>query len=172
MLDRDANIGQNPVMTTQLRHAEPKDAGTIYAFIVELARYEREPDAVKTTSDILEQQLASKNPPFECIIAEVDNTPCGFALYFGNYSTWRGCAGIYLEDLFVKPEFRGRGIGRSLLQRLASLTVARGGERLEWSVLNWNQPAIDFYTTLGAIPMDEWTTWRLTDSALAGLAGH
>ena len=156
-------------MTLKIRRAEPDDSDVILGFIQALASYEKEPDAVHTTSAQLRSQLLSTNPPFRSIIAEWAGTPCGFALYFQNYSTWRGCAGIYLEDLYVEPEFRQRGIGRSLLEWLARETVQMGGERLEWSVLDWNTPALDFYRSLGAHPMSEWTTWRLADAALVRL---
>ncbi|MFT7624599.1 MAG: GNAT superfamily N-acetyltransferase [Myxococcota bacterium] len=156
-------------MSIQIRFAGPTDAALIYGFILDLAVYEREPDAVKTSPEQLATQLAAKAPPFEALIAELDGEAAGFALFFANYSTWRGCAGIHLEDLFVPPELRGRGVGLALLRRLAQLTVERGGARLEWAVLDWNTPAIEFYERLGALPMNEWTTFRLTDDALRRL---
>jgi len=153
-----------------VRDAGPADAATVHAFIRGLAEYEREPDAVEVTVDELARQLAAAPPPFECLIAERDGTPLGFALYFTNYSSWRGRPGIYLEDLFVPPEHRGQGVGRTLLAALARRTLERGGARLEWAVLDWNEPAIGFYERLGATPLGEWTTWRLTDDALRSLA--
>ena len=168
-LDRQRFLRHHAAMPMQLRAASEGDAGTIYRFILDLARYEKEPDAVHTSESVLRRQLRSERPPFECIIAEWDSVPCGFALYFYNYSTWRGSSGIYLEDLYVAPEFRGRQVGQSLLRKLASLTLDRGGHRLEWSVLDWNKPAIRFYEQLGAEPLNDWTTWRLTGSALEKL---
>ena len=156
-------------MTLRIRFAEPGDAGTIHRFICELATYEREPDAVEVTPARLRAQLASTRPPFECLVAESGGEPAGFALFFQTYSTWRGEAGIHLEDLFVPPANRGLGVGRALLRRLAAVTVERGFARLEWAVLDWNRPAIDFYEALGAEPLSEWTTYRLDNEALAGL---
>lgn len=156
-------------MTLHIRTARPEDAATIHAFICGLAEYEREPDAVEVTPAELADQLAQPQPPFECLLAEQNGEPVGFALFFMNYSTWRGRLGLYIEDLFVPSERRGDGIGGALLKRLAELTVERGGARLEWSVLDWNEPAIRFYESLGAIALDEWTTWRLTGDALITL---
>lgn len=158
-------------MNPTIRMARPADAELIHRFIVELATYEREPDAVETTPERLRAQLSEARPPFECLIAELAGEPCGFALFFHSYSTWRGRPGIYLEDLFVPPEQRGRGVGFALLQRLAQLTIERGCARLEWAVLDWNQPAIDFYERLDAFPMDGWTVYRLTREPLEQLAG-
>lgn len=154
----------------ELRRAGPADAETLLRFIQALAEYEREPDAVRTDAATLRRQLAEPSPPFECLIAELGGRPVGFALFFSTYSTWRGRPGLYLEDLFVLPESRGRGVGRRLLVELGRLAIRRGCARLEWSVLDWNEPAIGFYRALGAVPMDEWTVWRLTDDALASLA--
>ncbi len=163
-----------------IRSATPNDIPEILAFIRELADYEREPAAaVATPSDLLRDGFGPV-PRFHCLIAEVPSTdnlqpatrnclPAGFALYFYNYSTWRGHAGIYLEDLFVRPPFRGKGIGKALLASVAAIAVAEGCPRLEWAVLNWNTPAIDFYNSLGATPMSEWTTMRLSGDALAQL---
>ncbi len=156
-----------------IRVATAGDAKTIYKFIVQLATYEREPDAVETTAEVLRAQLASDSPPFECLIAEVSSgAPVGFALFFPSYSTWRGLPGIYLEDLFVPEAERGRGIGTMLLAELARLTLARGGARLEWSVLDWNQPSIDFYEHLGAEIRRDWLPCRLSGKALASLASR
>lgn len=159
-------------MTPTLRRATPDDAELVLRFIRELAEYEREPDAVEATARGLRQQLSSPAPPFECLLAELSGKPCGFALFFHNYSTWRGRAGIYLEDLFVSEQARGRGVGRALLAEVARIAVARGCARLEWAVLDWNQPAIDFYRALGASPMDEWTVFRLTGDPLTRLGAQ
>ncbi len=153
-----------------VRQAEARDAERIHTLIVALAVFEREPDAVVCTPDDLRAQLDSERPPFECLLAEEDGEPRGFALFFQNYSTWRGRPGIYLEDLFVVPEHRGRGIGTLLLSAVASTAVARAAGRLEWAVLDWNERAIRFYETLGAAPLKGWTTFRLTGDALAALA--
>lgn len=159
-------------MTVTIRAATPHDADTIHAFICALAVYEREPDAVQVTAAILRDQLASPRPPFECLLAESAGVALGFALFVQNYSSWRGRAGLHLEDLFVPERHRGQGIGTALLTALARLAVSRGCARLEWAVLDWNQPAIDFYRGLGAIPLDEWTTYRLTDRALVDVAAR
>ncbi|HEX9200880.1 MAG TPA: GNAT family N-acetyltransferase [Acidobacteriaceae bacterium] len=153
-----------------IRPATPADIPQILAFIRELADYEREPaSAVATHEDLLRDGF-SEPRRFHCLIAEYDGSPAGFALYFYNYSTWRGHAGIYLEDLFVKPHFRGKGIGKALLSAVAAIAVAEGCPRFEWSVLDWNQPAIDFYNSLGATAMSEWTIMRVSGDALPSLA--
>ena len=158
-------------MSARLRPAVPDDAATIHRLIVELATYEREPEAVVVTPAELRAQLAAARPPFECLLVELDGGQVvGFALYFHNYSTWRGRQGIYLEDLFVEPAHRGRGYGKQLLVRLAQLAVDRGCARMEWNVLDWNAPAIAFYRSLGAAPLSEWTVFRLTGEALVDLA--
>lgn len=154
----------------RIRRAGPDDAETIHRFITELAVYEREPDAVEATPASLRAQLTAPHPPFECLLAEVDGEPRGFALFFANYSTWRGKPGIYLEDLFVPERHRGAGLGRLLLATLARLTVERGGARLEWQVLDWNTPSIDFYRALGATVKDDWLPCRLDGTALDTLA--
>ncbi|MBX3272489.1 MAG: GNAT family N-acetyltransferase [Sandaracinaceae bacterium] len=153
-----------------IRFATPADAATILALVRELAAYEREPDAVEATEATLAAQLAEPSPPFECLIAELDGEAAGFALFFHTYSTWRGRRGLWLEDLFVRPRHRGAGIGRALLVELARVALDRGCARFEWTVLDWNELAIGFYRSLGAAPMDEWTTWRLDGAALAALA--
>ncbi len=153
-----------------IRRARPEDAGAIVVLITELAIYEREPDAVETTPEILAGQLASDDPPFECILAEAEGAVAGFALFFRNYSTWRGRPGLYLEDLFVRPAFRGLGVARDLLQWLASLAVQRGYTRLDWAVLDWNDLGAEFYRKLGARPMNDWVPWRLDGAALEELA--
>lgn len=159
-------------MEPEIRFARPDDVEVIHAFIRGLAEYEREPDAVEVTPEELRIQLAAERPPFECLIAEVDGAPVGFAVFFHNYSTWRGRPGLYLEDLFVPPELRGRGYGKALLLSLARIAVERRCARMEWAVLDWNTPAIRFYERLGAVAMDEWTTFRLTGDALAKLGSE
>ncbi len=153
-----------------VRRAGVDDAGVIHRFICELARYEREPDAVEATPASLADDLASDPPPFECLIAELDTEPVGFALFFHNYSTWRGRKGLYLEDLFVSERHRGKGAGIALLRALARLATDRGCARMEWAVLDWNAPAIEFYRSLGAEPLSEWTLFRLTGAALERVA--
>jgi GNAT superfamily N-acetyltransferase len=153
-----------------IRPAVPADIPEILAFIRELADYEREPaSAVATHADLLRDGFGPV-PRFHCLIAEWDGRHAGFALYFYNYSTWRGHAGIYLEDLFVRPPFRGKGIGKALLAEVANIAVAEGCPRLDWAVLDWNATAIGFYNSLGATPMSEWITMRLSGDALRKLA--
>lgn len=153
-----------------LRPARPEDVAQILAFIRELAEYEREPDAVKATEATLSRQLFGDRPAAEVVMADVDGKPAGFALFFHNFSTWLGQRGLYLEDLFVRPRFRGRGVGQALMAHLARLAVERDCGRFEWSVLDWNTPAIDFYRRLGAVGMEEWTVQRLSGEALHRLA--
>lgn len=155
---------------TALRPATRADVPLILDLIRALAEYEREPDAVEATEGLLEEQLFGEHPGAEVVIAEVDGQGAGFALFFHNFSTWRGRRGLYLEDLFVRPQFRGLGLGRALMIHLAKLAVQRGCARFEWSVLDWNTPAIDFYRSLGAVGMDEWTVQRLDGDALLALA--
>ena len=135
-----------------------------------LALYERGLDQVTATEEGLLRDGFGPQPFFECLIAELDGKPAGFALYFYNYSTWRGEPGIYLEDLFVEEELRGQGIGKALLVRVAELAVEKGCRRLQWQVLDWNTPAIDFYVAMGGEFMNEWRTVRLNDDALLRLA--
>ena len=158
-------------MTVTIRPAVPGDEDAILSMVIALAVYEREPDAVVTTPEVLRQQLASERPPFEARIVEVDGAPVGFALFFPTYSTFLARPGLYLEDLFVHPHLRGHGVGLALMRHLAGLAVARGYGRFEWSVLDWNAPAIGFYRRLGAVPMDGWTVQRLAGDALRALAG-
>jgi GNAT superfamily N-acetyltransferase len=154
-----------------IRAATPADIPAIHRLIVELAIYEKEPDAVKASHDDLARALFGDRPTAECALAEVDGQAVGMALFFTNFSTWTGKPGLYLEDLFVMPSARGSGLGKALLVHLAGLALARGYGRFEWSVLDWNTPAIGFYTALGAKPMSEWTMMRVEGDALAALAG-
>lgn len=154
-------------MTDPIRKATPADLGDILQLIRDLAAYEREPDAVYATVESLYGTLFGPTPTAEAIVAEADGEVVGVALYFTNFSTWSGRDGLYLEDLYVKPEVRARGLGKALLQRLARIAVARGCARVEWAVLDWNAPAIRFYRSLGAVPKDEWTVYRLDGDALA-----
>lgn len=156
-------------MSLAIREAGPGDAPTIYRFIRALADYEREPDAVEVTPEILRRQMTTEPPPFGCVVAEWEGVPAGMALFFETYSTWTGRSGLYLEDLFVDEEHRGKGIGNALMVYLAQHAVARGLGRFEWSILDWNEPAIGFYQRLGAVPQDEWTVYRLAGDALARL---
>lgn len=154
-----------------IREARPEDVPVILQLIHDLAIYEKEPDAVRNTPECLERALFGANPSVFAHVAETGEGIQGFALWFLNYSTWEGVNGIHLEDLYVRPEGRGAGHGRALLQELARIAAERGYARVEWSVLNWNEPSIGFYRSLGAAPQDEWTTYRLTGAALAGFAG-
>ncbi len=158
-------------MTITIRPATPADVGLIFRFICDLAEYERLRDAVRTTADALAVQLFGPKPHAEVLIGEVDGTPQGFALFFHNFSTFEGRPGIYLEDLFVDPAARGAGLGKALLARLAQIALARECARLEWSVLDWNEPALKFYRALGAQPMEEWTVQRLDGDGLERMAG-
>jgi GNAT superfamily N-acetyltransferase len=157
-------------MPVQIRPATPDDIPEMLALIRELAEYEREPQAAVATAADLMRDGFTEPQRFHCLMAEFQGAVVGFALYFHNYSTWRGHAGIYLEDLFVRPAHRGNGVGKSLLAAVAAIAVEEGCPRLEWAVLDWNQPAIDFYNSLGAIAMTEWTTMRLSGGALRPLS--
>ncbi len=157
-------------MSLTIRGATPADVPTILRFVKELATYEREPDGVKATEADLVAAVFGAHARVEALIAEEGGDALGFALFFHNFSTWEGKLGIYLEDLYVTPEARGKGVGRALLTRLAQIAVERGCARFEWSVLDWNEPAIRFYRSLGAVPMDEWTVQRMTGDALEKLA--
>jgi len=158
-------------MATTIRPAIPSDVPQILAFIRGLAVYEREPDAVSATEADLLRDGFGPNPFYFCLIAESDDVPAGFAFYFFNYSTWLGRPGLYLEDIFVLPEFRGQGIGRALLRRVAAIAIEKGCLRLQWEVLDWNTPAIEFYRAMGAEFLDEWRNVRVTGHALHRLAG-
>ena len=155
---------------TTIRPATPADVPTILRFIRDLATYEREPDAVHATEADLLRDGFGPTARFSCLIAELDGTPAGFALYFTSYSTWEGHHGLYLEDLYVSPEFRKLGLGKALLGSVAAIAVEQGCPRLEWSVLDWNQPSIDFYHRIGARKKSEWFMMRLSDDALTSLA--
>jgi GNAT superfamily N-acetyltransferase len=165
-------------MPSALRPATPADVPFILALIRELAEYEREPNAVVATEALLHRHLfgegvevaGRRTPINECLLAELDGVPQGFAFFFMNFSTWTGRPGVYLEDLFVRPAARGKGLGLALMKRLARIALDRGCSRLQWSVLDWNEPAINFYKRLGAEPVNEWTVWRLTGEALERLA--
>lgn len=153
-----------------IRPATPADAGLVLGFIRELAAYEREPDAVLATEEDIAASLGDPGTTTEAVICECAGEPVGFALYFLNFSTWLGRNGLYLEDLYVSPEHRGRGFGKALLVHLAGLAVERGCGRFEWNVLDWNEPAIRFYESLGARPLGEWVGYRLEGRALRDLA--
>ncbi len=157
-------------MSATIRPATPQDAALIHAFIRELAEYERLTQDVSASEADIASSLFCANPRAFCDIAEWNGEAAGFALWFYNFSTFRGAHGIYLEDLFVRPQFRGHGLGKALLTKLAQRAVAEGCARVEWAVLDWNAPSIAFYKSLGALPMDEWTVFRLTGEALAKLA--
>ena len=154
-----------------IRPATSADVAAIHALIVELAIYEREPDAVVATVEQIHENLFGRDPVAYCHVAEVDGQIVGIAIWFLNYSTWLGKAGLYLEDLFVKPEFRSRGLGLQLMKALAQICVERGYERFQWWVLDWNEPSINFYKSIGAEAMDEWTVYRLSGDALKNFAG-
>jgi GNAT superfamily N-acetyltransferase len=159
-------------MPLSVRHAAPVDMPLIGAFIRELAEYERLSHAVRFDADILAEYLFGARPMAEVLMGEIDGEAQGFALFFHNFSTFEGRPGLYLEDLFVRPDARGHGLGTALLAELARLTTARGCARFEWSVLDWNAPSIAFYRGLGAQAMDDWTIMRLDGDALASLAAR
>jgi GNAT superfamily N-acetyltransferase len=154
----------------QIRPAKVSDISLILELIHELATYEREPNAVVATEADLLRDGFGEQPFFQCLIAEFESVPAGFAFYFFNYSTWRGRPGIHLEDLFVRPPFRGKGIGKALLMKVAEVAVANQCARFQWDVLDWNQPAIDFYHSLGAKFLSEWRIMRVSGEALTALA--
>lgn len=159
-----------PKLHPAVRPATEADVPRLIELIKELATYEREPDAVKITADQLAKVLLGSDPKVYALVAEQDGQVAGMAIYFLNFSTWEGKLGIYLEDLYVSPDSRGGGLGKALLQSLAAIAVARDYGRFEWAVLDWNQPAIDFYRSLGAVPMEEWTVNRLHGDALVRAA--
>ncbi len=157
----------------RIRTATPQDVPDVLRLIRELAEYEREPDAVETTEADLQRWLFGDDPVASVLVALRDpgDDVVGMALWFRTYSTWTGVPGIYLEDLYVQPDQRGSGLGKALLVGLARIAVERGYRRVDWAVLDWNTPSIEFYESVGATPMDEWTTYRLTGQALHELAG-
>ena len=156
-------------MAISIRRAVTADAGQLHRMITELARYEREESSVKVTAEDLRRQLSDVNPPFDCAVAEIDGEAAGFALYFYSYSTWEGTRTLYLEDLYVCPAFRGAGVGAELMLFLAQTAQQEECRRFEWSVLDWNQPAIGFYQNLGARPLSGWTRYRMDATAIEQL---
>ena len=156
-------------MNQLIREAKVEDIQVIYELIVELAIYEKEPDAVVASAEHIQENLFGANPVAYCHVAEVDGQVVGIAIWFLNYSTWQGKHGIYLEDLYIRPEFRGRGFGKALLKHLAALCNERGYGRFQWWVLDWNESAIEFYRGLGAEAMDEWTVYRVSGKGLEEL---
>jgi GNAT superfamily N-acetyltransferase len=161
-------LGESAV---SIRPAGPDDAALVLGFIRELAEYERLAQEVSATEEALRRTLLAEDAVARALIASLDGQPVGFAVYFFNYSTFLGRPGLYLEDLFVRPAARGRGIGRRLLAHLARIAIERGCGRMEWAVLDWNERAIRFYRSLGASPNEEWTTYRLAREELRRLAG-
>ncbi|PPV41040.1 GNAT family N-acetyltransferase [Ectopseudomonas oleovorans] len=157
-------------MPINIRLATPDDAELILRFITDLAIYEKAEHEVKTDAAGIENSLFAEGSTAHGLICELDGQPIGYAVYFFNYSTWLGRHGLYLEDLYVSPEARGRGAGKAMLRHLAQLAVARGCGRFEWSVLDWNKTAIDFYESFGARPQSEWVGYRLTGQALLDFA--
>ena len=156
-------------MSFEIIAATENDCGEILRFINELAAYEKMSNEVVATEELLKEWIFDKKKA-EVVFAVADGKKVGFALFFHNFSTFLGRAGVYLEDLFVMPEYRGKGYGKALLKELARIAVERGCGRLEWSCLDWNKPSIDFYLSLGATPMDSWTTYRLTGDTLENMA--
>ena len=156
--------------TIEIRAATPEDCSLILRFITELAIYEKAEDEVVATEDDIRNTLYAADSTTSAVICELDKQPVGFAVYFFNYSTWLGKHGLYLEDLYVSPQHRGSGAGKSLLKYLAKIAVSKGCGRFEWSVLDWNEPAIKFYQSIGAEPQNEWVAYRLTGKALVDLA--
>jgi GNAT superfamily N-acetyltransferase len=157
-------------MSLRIRPATAADAALILRFITDLAIYEKAEHEVQTDVAGIEASLFSAQSSAQALICEHDGAPIGYAVYFLNYSTWLGKNGLYLEDLYITPEKRGVGAGKALLKHLSQLALSKGCGRLEWAVLDWNQPAIDFYQSFGAKPQDEWTTYRLTGQALLDFA--
>jgi GNAT superfamily N-acetyltransferase len=167
---RDTQVLPVRVAPLRIEPAVATDVPIILTLIRELADFERLLDQVIATEDRLKESLFGERPGAEVLMARLGNEPVGFALFFHNYSTFRAQPGIYLEDLYVRPAYRGRGFGEALLSRVAQLAVSRGCGRFEWSVLDWNQRAIDFYKKLGAVPLNDWTMFRVTDDALIALS--
>lgn len=170
MENKDIFRKKGYIMSLKIKKATRDDADLILHFIEQLAIYEKEPEAaVATKEDILRDGFGEK-PFFQVLLAEWDDKPAGFAFYFYNYSTWLGKPGLFLEDLFVLPELRGKGIGKALLKNLAKIAVENNCGRFQWQVLDWNKPAIDFYESLGAVNLKEWFTYRLEGENLKKLA--
>lgn len=157
-------------MSITIREATPDDVAQIRQFIVELAIYEKAEHEVTASPDDLTNTLFGNNATAHCLICEKDSSAIGFAVYFYNYSTWQGQNGLYLEDLYVSPAYRGQGAGKALLQHLARIAVENNCGRFEWSVLDWNKPAIDFYDSLGAKPKNEWLGYRMDGDVLKNFA--
>ncbi|EPF17597.1 MULTISPECIES: GNAT family N-acetyltransferase [Cedecea] len=157
-------------MNITIRQARPEDAAAIYDMIFELAVYEKAPEEVVTTPDEIRETLFGAGSNSEALICEIDNKIAGYAVFFTSYSTWLGRSGIYMEDLYISPDYRGKGAGRAMLKNIAQCAVNRKCGRLEWSVLDWNQPAIDFYLSIGALPQSEWVRYRLDGEALLKFA--
>lgn len=155
----------------EIRPADAEDSALILRFITDLAIYEKAEDAVIATESDIRQSLFARDSTTKALICEIDHRPVGFAVYFFNYSTWLGKKGLYLEDLYVSPETRGMGAGKALLKHLAKIAVSKNCGRFEWSVIDWNEPAIKFYQSIGAEPQEEWVAYRLTGTALTDLAG-
>jgi GNAT superfamily N-acetyltransferase len=153
-----------------IREAQEADVPAVVGLVHELAEYERSPESCTLTAGQLHTALFGPEAVARCHVAEVEGEVVGCAIWFRNFSTWRGVPGVYLEDLFVQPAHRGSGLGRQLLAALAAVCAERGYARLEWQVLDWNEPSIGFYRSLGAVPMDEWTTYRLDGDALKAFA--
>ncbi len=153
-----------------LRPATGEDVPLLLAFVHELAAYERAPEAVKMTAAQLHDALFGPKPRAEALIAALDGAPVGFAVWYQSFNTWTGTPALYLEDLFIRPAARGRGLGKEILGYLAGLAVSRGYARMEWMVLDWNSSAIDFYTGMGATPLPDWTKFRLSGDALSRVA--
>lgn len=156
----------------RIRDITTADVDAVVGLVRELAQYEKLPEECHLTPELLHASLFNPNPAVFAQVGDIDGEVAGFALWFLNYSTWEGVHGIYLEDLYVRPEFRGAGLGKALLLNLARIAADRGYARVEWSVLDWNTPSIDFYLAFGAIPMDGWTMYRLTGPALARRAAE
>lgn len=157
-------------MSIIIRPARPEDATAIYDMIYELAMYEKAPEEVVTTPDEIRETLFSAGNKTEALICESEGKTIGYAVFFTSYSTWLGRNGIYMEDLYITPDHRGKGAGKALLKNIAQSAVKRHCGRLEWSVLDWNQPAIDFYLSIGALPQSEWVRYRLDGEALLKFA--
>jgi len=157
-------------MSITIRQANPEDAQAIYDMIYELAVYEKAPEEVVTTPNEIRESLFGADSKTEALICEAEGKPVGYAVFFTSYSTWLGRNGIYMEDLYVSPDFRGQGAGKALMKTIAQYAVQRQCGRLEWSVLDWNKPAIDFYLSIGALPQNEWVRYRLTGEALKNFA--